>query len=228
MKKIINIIISLAIISTVGGFFASLFSIQTVSAADCNNSVSFLGFNHWYEGLQKPAPDCSIMKPSEVGGIEKFIMIVVTNCLNIAFVAVAYITFFFILYGGFQFVISQGNSDKMAKARTTILNAAIGLVISLSAVAVVGFITNGLLGIGVSSSEGLAFEDVLNGALNIFYTISGAIAVIMIIISGMTMVTSGDKSDSVAKARNSILFSAIGIAVIISAKAITWFILGRF
>lgn len=45
-----------------------------------------------------------------------------------------------ILYGGFQYLIAQGNPDNSRKARSTIINALIGLVISLSAVAVVNLI----------------------------------------------------------------------------------------
>jgi hypothetical protein len=50
-------------------------------------------------------------------------------------VAVAYV-----IYGGFQYIISQGEPDRLKSARGTILNAVIGLAISISAIAIVNLI----------------------------------------------------------------------------------------
>lgn len=45
-----------------------------------------------------------------------------------------------ILYGGFKYVLSQGESDKAAAGRKTAMNALIGLVILMMAARVVSFI----------------------------------------------------------------------------------------
>ena len=45
----------------------------------------------------------------------------------------------FIIYGGFQFITSRGEPDKAAKARGTVQNALIGLVISISSAAIVTY-----------------------------------------------------------------------------------------
>lgn len=44
------------------------------------------------------------------------------------------------MYGGFQYLISQGEADKIAGARKTILNAIIGLAIAMLATGIVAFI----------------------------------------------------------------------------------------
>lgn len=235
-KKIISIIAILTFTIIGSGLFSMIFP-QNVNAAasigqgtnpKCPNTA-FLGFKTWYSGLQNDG-DCTIISPSDtaIGGIQPYILKVIMNVADIIIMVVGYIAFFFVLYGGIQFVISQGNADKMAKARMTIMNALIGIVIASTSVIIVRFSLDGLIGAGNANSSGASFEDVLNGALNIFYFITGAVAVITIIISSFTMVTVGNKADSVAKARNSILYASIGIVIIVFAKTITWFILKRF
>jgi hypothetical protein len=52
-----------------------------------------------------------------------------------AIVAIAYI-----IYGGFQYLMSQGEPSATKKAKDTILNAIIGLAIAILATAIVNFI----------------------------------------------------------------------------------------
>lgn len=70
-------------------------------------------------------------------------------------------------------------------------------------------------------------DQVLVVALNIAYFVGGIIAVIVIIIAAFTLVTNGGEPEAVKKARNSILYAVIGLVVILSAFAITWFVVGR-
>lgn len=55
----------------------------------------------------------------------------------------------------------------------------------------------------------------------------GVTAVIVIIIAGIRMVTSSGNADSVAKARNSIIWAAVGIVVASAAYAIMHFVVER-
>lgn len=54
----------------------------------------------------------------------------------------ALISLGFVIVGAFKYVGSQGNPDSTAKAQDTIVNALLGLAISVSAVAIVSFIGN--------------------------------------------------------------------------------------
>lgn len=230
MKKIINILITILVVPLIGGSAFSLVASDTASAAACSDS-SVLGFPRWYRNLSYSSVEsttetgvfnCVINTPTD---IDSFIITIILNIVDMAMVAVGYISFGFILYGGFQFILSLGSSDKMAAARTTILNASIGLVIAISAVAIVG------AGMDIIPSGGVATASpsvVLANILDMIYFAAGAASVIAIIISGFTMIVSGDKPDSISKARNGIMFAAIGIVVIIFAKVITTFIIGRF
>lgn len=65
---------------------------------------------------------------------------------------------------------------------------------------------------------------VVVAGLNIFYFATGATAVIVIILAGFTYVTAHGDSNLIAKAKNAILYSVIGIVVISSAFVVTNFL----
>lgn len=215
MRKIKNIVLSLIVLSSAVGLFSSAILPAQVSAISSTSPISqsaFLGFKQWDDGINKDAP----------GDIKIFIWKIALNIIDIAILAVGYLAFGFILYGGFQFITSMGSSDKMAAARTTILNASVGTVLAIASVAIVRRFA-GIIGAGTTSPDTL-----FTGLLDIFYFAVGATAVIIIIIAGFNMVTSGDKPDSVAKARNAILYASIGLAIVVFAKTITAFIIRSF
>lgn len=133
-----RIVVSLLMFISLSGTAVTLIAPQTVSAASC--SQGFLGFPAWYRGLTNE--DCDIDSINDVSG---FIWHIVLNVLECVMLLAGYVSVGFILYGGFLFLLSQGSADAMVKARTTILNAVIGLIISLLAVGVVNFIVTGIM-----------------------------------------------------------------------------------
>jgi hypothetical protein len=62
---------------------------------------------------------------------------------------------------------------------------------------------------------------------NIIAVIAGIAAVIIIILSGLRMVTSGGSSEDVAGARRSIIYALIGLVVIVVARTLIGYVLGR-
>ena len=71
-------------------------------------------------------------------------------------------------------------------------------------------------------------NELLANALDLTYFLAGVIAVIVIIIAGLSYATSAGDSAKIAKAKNQILFALIGLVLILSAFAITAFIRERF
>lgn len=114
------------------------------TAADC--SQRFLTFPTWFRGLvdvKEVEPgvfDCVIKSPEDVGGLSNFIWHIVLNVIEMGLQGVIYLTIFFLIWGGFQFLTSQGSPEAMAKARKTMLDAIIGLGMSFAAIAVVNII----------------------------------------------------------------------------------------
>lgn len=142
MKRISKWVISLLIPIVIGGaFFMPIFS-QNVFAATCNKT--YLGFPAWYNGLEVvDTTTCSVKTPTTADGknvVGPFVWTIALNVIDMALVLVGYISVFFILYGGFSFIVNSGNSDVIAKSRQTIMNAVIGLIISIASIAIVNLI----------------------------------------------------------------------------------------
>ncbi len=52
------------------------------------------------------------------------------------------VAFGYVIWGGIQYVTSQGEPDKTKKAKDTIMNAVIGMIIAMFATAIVSFVGN--------------------------------------------------------------------------------------
>lgn len=65
-------------------------------------------------------------------------------------------------------------------------------------------------------------------AANLLAVVAGIIAVFVMIISGITMMTSGGDPSKVAKARSTIIYVAIGLVVIILSRTLVVFVISRF
>lgn len=64
----------------------------------------------------------------------------VGNFVNLFLYVVGVVAVIMIIYGGFQFLTSAGDSSKAGKARSTILYALIGLIVAALAYAIINFV----------------------------------------------------------------------------------------
>jgi hypothetical protein len=127
----------------------SLLKILAVVPANCGGS--FFGLVPWYHYLSSgPNGDiqnCSVVnftfiQAGKSSDIPLVLLAVVDDLLHIAgLVAVA-----FVLYGGFQYVSSQGQPEKTARAQNTVIDALIGLAVAIVAISAVSFLGNKLGG----------------------------------------------------------------------------------
>jgi flagellar biosynthesis protein FlhB len=132
---------------------------ETVRLDAANNGCksSFFGLEPWFEFLKTyhgKNNNCNVCftvisnsaqsvnsncRPKQ-NSIVLVVMAIIDDLLRVAgLVSVA-----FIVVAGFQYVTSQGNPEKAAKAQQTILFALIGLVIAISAIVLVTYIGNSL------------------------------------------------------------------------------------
>ena len=79
----------------------------------------------------------------------------------------------------------------------------------------------------VNNSSGNTVIDTLKKVINIVSFAVGVAAVIILIISGLRMVLSGDDANAVAQARSGIIYALAGIAVTVLAQGIVVFVLNR-
>jgi len=145
MKTLRYLLASFIFAIGVAGPMMVVASPAPVSAvAECDGRL--IGIPPWYRGLTKlEGESCTIVNPTEAGGLGAFITKLALNIIEIGVVIAGYVAIGFILYGGFIFLTNGFNPSMVEKGRMTILNAVIGLAIALGAVAILNLIF-GLLG----------------------------------------------------------------------------------
>ena len=104
----------------------------------------FLTIPAWYNGIVDG--NCEIIKPQpgDTKYLQHTITVVILNIVTIILNVVGYASAAFIIYGGYKYMVSAGSPDGMVGARKTIMNAVIGLVISLASIAIVTTIANSI------------------------------------------------------------------------------------
>lgn len=161
--KHIILMASVAAICFTGlGFFGAAAPAHalTPTQAVANCKQDFFGLEPWYQYLGtelNPDGSCSfkcfnvfdqgsgVGEPKNTCGQTKsdiplILLAVIDDLLRIAGLAAVA----FVIYGAYEYVGSQGNSEVTAKAQSMILNALVGLAIATVAVVVVNFIGNNL------------------------------------------------------------------------------------
>jgi ABC-type Fe3+ transport system permease subunit len=117
-----------------GSFVTYVFSHFAVPCA----GGSFLGFPKWYKYLDGYTVQGTACAPQikQISDIWLIVAAFVEILLRIG----AILAVIFVIYGGIQYITSQGEPAKTNQARQTVVNALIGLVISIGATTLVTFV----------------------------------------------------------------------------------------
>lgn len=124
--------------------FSAAFSLASPAVVSANDgcSTSFFGIPAWYRNLT--TSDCEIRSISESGeagsvSISTFIWTIVLNLADGLFRIAGVVATGFIVFAGLKYMVSQGNASAIAGAKTTLLNAIIGLIIAVLAISITNF-----------------------------------------------------------------------------------------
>lgn len=90
--------------------------------------------------LQLPGGN-TIEKPTDLNPSFQDIGSFITPLLNIVFYAALFLAFFWLAWGAFAYIMAQGKKEDLAKARSRISWALIGLVIILLAFSIAKFVS---------------------------------------------------------------------------------------
>lgn len=194
-----------------------------VSAA-CGGQL--LTFPAWHEGLSSSSGGGCTLTITKLNDL----WIIALNIVEILLQGVAYAATGFLIWGGFKYMKARGDPGRIQNAKDAIMNAIMGLGISLGAVAIVNFISAGISGssrngVPVVSAGPAAIASLMN---TVVFPIAGAVAVIFIIIGAFQYVTSNGDAGETKTARYTIIYSLVGLVFVIMAFAIVQLILGRF
>ena len=71
---------------------------------------------------------------------------IISKSINFALMAIAIVSVFMLIIGGFKYTTSNGDSAKVTSAKNTIMYSLIGLIIAIFAYAIVNFVVNKVTG----------------------------------------------------------------------------------
>jgi hypothetical protein len=166
------------------------------------------------------------------------IWLVAAAVLEILIRVAGVVAVFYIIAGGFKYITSQGAPDQTAQARKTIISAIAGLAIAIVATSAVSFIAGTLAGgtvpefcelnsAGVCQVTEVSTNETIVNALNVVYAVAGAVAAILVVIGGFKYTTSTGDPQKINSSRNTIIYSLVGLVVVVLAAAITSLVISK-
>lgn len=188
-----------------------------------NACQGFLGLISW---------DCGV-SISDEASLKAGIWQIVANVATDITVIAAYLVLGYVIYGGYLYIFSYGDPGKVASGKKTLVNAFIGLAIVMSSYLIMSTIRFALLNEGgkfscdFMSAEGegcINANDLVTNAIQWVIGIAGAVAVIFVVYGGISYSTSAGDPGKLQKAKQTILYALIGLAIVGLAEAITAFV----
>ena len=101
----------------------------------CNPGTSLLSFPTWYQYLPCD-PETNVIASFELNHIWLIAAAIIEIILRIGVIAAVV----FMIWGSIRMIVSSGKPDQVAMAKSTLVNAGIGLMISILATTAVAFI----------------------------------------------------------------------------------------
>ncbi len=117
---------------------------QTFTPQACNLSNNFLGIPTWYKYLDSETDSsgkCNVvLNGTDTEGKANSALPIGIAVLEAMLRLAGLVAVVMIFWGGFKYITALGNPDNAKGARTTIINAIIGLIIVIVSTVVVSFI----------------------------------------------------------------------------------------
>lgn len=188
---------------------------------------SFLGFKPWFDGLCDA--DNNIQAPDkDEDEITRFIWMIILNVMFDLSLAVGYLALGFVIYGGYLYIMSQGDPGKVGKGKKTLMSAITGTIIALLASVAVNTVR---VILGIDSSQGWNQGEItaqkVQGIFSWAYTIAGIVAVVFIIKGAIDYMLSHGDPGKTRAATQAIIYAVVGLVVVLLAAAITAFVIAR-
>lgn len=151
-RLLLVLAVSTVLSTSIAGLAASstVYAASPASQQDCDKAKeeTFFGMPVWYKYLPYTYNDkvkaCVVGKAPDYRLETSDYTLIGFGVIDILLRLGGLVAVLFVIYGGFQYVISQGEPDNLKKARETVINALIGLAVVLIAAPLVSFIATRL------------------------------------------------------------------------------------
>lgn len=144
----------------------------------------------------------------------------VSNVFNWGITIAGLVAVGFVIMGGINYVISRGDPNRTKKALMTILYSVVGVVIVILAKAITYFVS------GNVTDDGGILPAIVVDVLNVVIGVVAVVSVVMIVVGGIWFATSQGDPNKTKRARDTVLYSLIGLVVAILSFAIINFVAG--
>lgn len=203
----------------------STYAFEGRGGSSGKNCAYLLGMVSW---------DCNVKIENEED-LKTNIWIIVSNIATDLSVLAAYLIVGYVVYGGYLYLLSNGDASKINSGKKTLTQAFIGLAIVILANAILNTIRIALGNVNLTANclenENAAgcvsnVDDMIIGAVNWTITVVGLVALIFVVYGGILYITSSGDSGKIKKAKDTILYSLIGLTIVALAWIITNFVSG--
>lgn len=215
-----KILVLCAIIATI--FTTTNALSPTPAYADSNFGCrQLLGLTSW---------DCGLKEFDNKENLKSNVITIAANVFVDITVIAAYLVLGYVIYGGYQYIFSSGDAGKITAAKKTLTNAFVGLAIVLLANVILNTVRIALLGTNGELAKDCINTQCIDGVTlvtNILHWIigvAGLAAAIFAIMGGISYLTSSGDSAKLKKAKDTIMYALIGLAIAGLAQAITAFV----
>ena len=183
---------------------------------------TFLGMSSW---------DCGVdwRTVGNTDDLKNYIWIVVANIASDATLLAVYLALGFVIYGGYLYIFSGGDVGKMQSGKKTLTTSFIGLGIVMLANVIFNGIKFALIenGVGTSSLYGLPDVEadiIFTNAVSWVIGAAGFAAAIFLVYGGISYMTASGDAGKLTKAKNAIIYSLIGLAIVGLSEIILGFV----
>lgn len=183
-----------------------------------NKCNVFLGLTTW---------DCNVPNIENTNTLKSGIWVIAANILLDISIIASYLVVGYVIYGGYLYMFSSGDPSKVASGKKTLSHAFIGLAVVILATIILNAIRFALFGSAGSFSEKTCVTEscvdggtMIKNMINWVIGISGAVAIIFVFIGGIGYLTSSGDAPKLQKAKNTIVYALIGLAIVALAEVI--------
>lgn len=169
----------------------------------------------WTGYVKALTGETTFINPLQYDTVEQ----VTTSLLDNLQKIIALLAIVFIVIGGLMYIFSAGDEKKIETAKKIWTGAVIGFAIVLIAPSLLKEIGT-ILGLKGAAPAGLTLYQIANNILTTLLSISGIIAIIFLVIGGLTYITAYGDEKRIESGKKIITYAVIGIALIMGALVI--------
>ncbi|MBQ3453099.1 hypothetical protein IJG28_02830 [Candidatus Saccharibacteria bacterium] len=190
---------------------------STSAAGFSGNCRSFAGLTSW---------DCGV-NISDQNSLKTSIWTIAANIFIDITVIAAYLIIGYVIYGGYLYIFSDGDPGKVMGAKKTLTQAFIGLAIVMLANIIMNTLRAALgadPNADCARTECITPGTMITNAIQWVIGVAGVVAAIFIVIGGISYMTSAGDPGKLQKAKQTITYALIGLAIVALAEIITAFV----